>query len=683
MVCSRLRYFFLALLFVSCPIVVMAAASVDGVRFAGSPTVTKMRIEVRSPGGTLLYETQWKQGNVLDWSLQDSFDHPLAYGDYQVRVLSTDLSGQTSEKETRLRVGASEVVLADRPTDSLTMTRTAHDGETGQLITTSGDLSFRFGDFLNRKDTEAMRLSAEGNLDVKGWIRPGQGIVFPDGSIATSAGSIMRVRTSRPPAESADAKLHPKSDVTGTGTTNQVTKWIDAGGTLADSAINEVGGAVRIGTIAAQGQLQIAGAANQDVFAGMGPNIVSGPAMNYGYAGLSFGRGAGFFNVRPDSLATAPNPSLRFMTRNVERMIITNLGDVGIGTTAPSQKLDVMGNVNVSGNLTLSGKFDQTSIDGLVSRGTYFSGAIPAEGAGTRLMWYPGKAAFRAGEVGGTQWDDANVGDHSIATGFNTIASGSESIAMGLNTTASGAGSTALGAGTSSSNDSSTAMGSGSSASGLASTAMGFSSSASGFASTAMGTFASATGDYSTAMGYYASTTTPGVGGAPRQGAFVYGDTSTSNVVGPTANDQFVVRAAGGTIFYSNAAMDKGVFLAANGASWASVSDRNRKEDFLPVDGEQILSRLAALPVTSWRYKNDQSGQRYIGPMAQDFHALFGLGTDTTIATLDVDGVTLAGIKALAAKTKALENDNATLRDQVERLIQRVEQLEAKRTASR
>jgi trimeric autotransporter adhesin len=241
----------------------------------------------------------------------------------------------------------------------------------------------------------------------------------------------------------------------------------------------------------------------------------------------------------------------------------------------------------------------------------------------------------------------ASGGYGSIAMGYHTTASGGTSTAMGGVTTASGALSTAIGYDTT--------------ASGLYSTAMGGRTTASGYNSTAMGLYTTASGTASIAMGAYASTTESG--GTPRDGTFVWGDYSTSTPVRPTAHHQFVARASGGAIFYSNSGMSTGVTLAAGGGSWASVSDRERKRDFAPVDGDDILARVAALPVTSWSYRDDTSGRRYIGPVAQDFHAAFGLGDDETIATLDVDGVTLAAIKALEQRGRELERENAALRD--------------------
>ena len=167
---SSLRYF----LVVFC-VVVATAAFADGLRFTASPSVVQMRIEVLSSAGTLLFDSGWKEGNLLDWAVQDRFGHLLAYGAYRVRVLSKDLSGQSSEKEAMLRVDSAGVAIDGQPSGPAKITLTAHDGEVGQLVTTSGDLSFRFGDFLNHKDVEVMRLSAQGDLDVAGLVRAGKG----------------------------------------------------------------------------------------------------------------------------------------------------------------------------------------------------------------------------------------------------------------------------------------------------------------------------------------------------------------------------------------------------------------------------------------------------------------------------------------------------------------------------
>ncbi len=100
-------------------------------------------------------------------------------------------------------------------------------------------------------------------------------------------------------------------------------------------------GNVGVGTVAPGAKLHLFSLQNSDVFASAGTDAANGPAFNFGYGGASFGRGAGFLNVRPDASATPPNPSLRFSTANVERMIITNTGNVGIGTSSPSDPFHV------------------------------------------------------------------------------------------------------------------------------------------------------------------------------------------------------------------------------------------------------------------------------------------------------------------------------------------------------
>jgi len=118
-----------------------------------------------------------------------------------------------------------------------------------------------------------------------------------------------------------------------------------------------------------------------------------------------------------------------------------------------------------------------------------------------RMFFDKSKAAFRAGTVTGTQWDDANIGSYSVAMGYNTTASGNYSTAMGQSTTSSGSSSTAMGQSTTSSGSSSTAMGFGAAASGNYSIAAGFGVAASGSSSTAMGSNTIASGINSIAIG--------------------------------------------------------------------------------------------------------------------------------------------------------------------------------------
>jgi hypothetical protein len=141
-------------------------------------------------------------------------------------------------------------------------------------------------------------------------------------------------------------------------------------------------------------------------------------------------------------------------------------------------------------------------VDGLLVTGTFGSGAVPEiSGAGTRMFFNPAKSAFRVGTVTGTQWDDASIGDYSIATGLGTTASGSASNATGRSTTASGNYSTAIGDNTTASGSQATAMGENTTASGSASTAIGQGTTASGIGSIANGNTTTASGDYSISMG--------------------------------------------------------------------------------------------------------------------------------------------------------------------------------------
>jgi len=123
-----------------------------------------------------------------------------------------------------------------------------------------------------------------------------------------------------------------------------------------------------------------------------------------------------------------------------------------------------------------------------------------------------------------------------------------------------------------------------------------------------------------------------------------------------------------------------GVIMAS---SFNQTSDRNVKENFTTVDPQQVLARVAALPLTEWNFKLDTS-TRHIGPMAQDFHAAFGVGTDDKhIATVDEEGVALAAIQGLnqklEAETKAKDVQIEALKQTVAELQKRVQALDKRK----
>jgi len=305
--------------------------------------------------------------------------------------------------------------------------------------------------------------------------------------------------------------------------------------------------------------------------------------------------------------------------------------------------------VNVDAGVLVGGIYD----------GDASGTGIPAEGSGTRMMWYPRKGAFRAGGINGTQWDAANIGDYSVAIGQDVRASASNAVAFGLRSTAA--------------QQSSFAAGEDNTASGAA----------------------------SVALGYHAHTNA-------RQGAFVFSDRSSVDTLRAGVNHSANWRVSGGFRIFTASNLSTGVTiqsgasvsnwgqasaviststgaLLTTGGVWQNASDVNRKHLFADVSGEDVLVRLRSLPITSWSYKVEDAAVRHIGPTAQDFYATFGLGTDErSIGTVDADGVALVAAKALEVRTYTQAEEIAGLRtenaDQATR-IQALERQNAELTA--
>jgi hypothetical protein len=202
---------------------------------------------------------------------------------------------------------------------------------------------------------------------------------------------------------------------------------------------------------------------------------------------------------------------------------------------------------------------------------------------------------------------------------------------------------------------------------------MGYSSTAGGYTATAIGYSATANGQYSMALGFSSKAT--------NASSLVWADRSYDDDTVSTNDYSVTMRAAGGYRLFTDPSRSSGVYLAPFGTAWSVISDRNAKKDFAPVDSVGILEKLAAMPVTQWHYKWEETNVTpHIGPVAQDFKAAFYPGSDDkSITTLEADGVALAAIQGLNkkvedqaqekdARIKALESKIAELQALVEKL---------------
>ena len=297
-------------------------------------------------------------------------------------------------------------------------------------------------------------------------------------------------------------------------------------------------------------------------------------------------------------------------------------GNVGVGPSAPTASFHV------------------DAVNGVLFDGST-SGGIPVEGSGSRMMWYQGKSAFRAGSVQ-TQWDDASIGDYSAALNFRTTASGTYSFATGYQTEASG----------------------------QRSTAMGSSTIASGLHSTALGSNTEAVADFSTAIGRYVKV------GAAATGTIFIGDNSVSSLNTASTPNRFSARFDGGYRFFTKSDLSTGALMNNGDNSWSTVSDSTKKENFFKVDGEEVLNKISKFNLRSWNYKTqDPAKFRHYGPMAQEFFNAFGndgigtVGNDTTIASADFDGINLIAIQALEKRSKEQEVRIKELEKQNQELV--------------
>jgi hypothetical protein len=224
---------------------------------------------------------------------------------------------------------------------------------------------------------------------------------------------------------------------------------------------------------------------------------------------------------------------------------------------------------------------------------------------------------------------------------------------------------------------------------------------AGGNSNTARGAWATVGGGFENTAGVSLATVPGGVRGAAEgSSSFVWNDgtgyhdipnssplglSSNKNVNGEpvTGNNTFSVGATGGVRFITGGSSV--TYIDSGSTGWSTTSSRAVKTNIDPVDPEDALAGVEEMEVATWEYTDedgDGAGTTHIGPMAEEFHDAFDVGSsDEHINSINADGVALAAIQGLSAKLDEKAERIADLEAENEQLRERNAELEERLAA--
>lgn len=457
---------------------ITAAAVDEKVRFSAPGGIAQIRVQILSLSGDSLFDSAWKDGNVLDWSP----GQPIANGSYRCVVAVKDLEGQVTQKEATViaqggqlvieqRAGAEGLTIVGPDENGPKITLLVHDGANGAIVSTSGDLSFRFGNFLAGKESERMRLTADGNLgigtdkpqaplDVNGLIRTSKGIMFPDGTILTTAAGLPGVEEGesvirqRPSASSGTPGITKSGFELRSQPPSVTPNRLTPRPTAADYQFKVDGLGVHIGTTNAYG-LDVAGNVNLSSNLAL-PSTASGGtagviklggfpfAHNFGGSNNTFvGPTAGNFTMSGQYITAIGSAALQNNTTG-EKNTASGYLALGQNTTGSNNVAsgyyaliaNTMGDFNTASGVQAL----QNNTTGFWNTGTGAS-ALQNNGAGARNTANGVLALFsNTGNdntaIGVRALENNTIGSGNIALGFfagQNLTTGSNNIDIGTN----------------------------------------------------------------------------------------------------------------------------------------------------------------------------------------------------------------------------------------------------------
>jgi hypothetical protein len=245
--------------------------------------------------------------------------------------------------------------------------------------------------------SERMRITNAGNVGI-GTTSPGTKLVIVGGDDAAGVG-VLEIQTTG----GTNLKIGGNSTYSWIQSHNSNPLYINQLGN--NVILNSGGGNVGIGTTSPIYKLHVAGSTyvNGGTLFIDSEQFLRWGNSNQGIRGVN-------------------DTSLEFVSGGSERMRITAAGNVGIGTTSPSEKLHVYGNLKVDGQTFMTSGFSSYNTDGLFSASALWNGVITPSGVYRIRLGYldqgGGQYWGRIGFVANTNWSlGTSQGGNSFSIG--------------------------------------------------------------------------------------------------------------------------------------------------------------------------------------------------------------------------------------------------------------------------